>query len=421
MINLKSIYDTVNKAEAEKTAKAIEIQKLFDAGETEKGLAMKPELDALTKKAKEANEMYLSMRGASEGDENGKKFTPAKSEELIVNTDILKSHEYTTAFFKAMSNGVTIKEIKKNGVPEGMEVLMKALTETGGSPAGADGGFLLPTDFNNMIIERSRQFTDLSSFVNVETVHAYSGWRSIETTAAALPFALMTVDGSTAVPTSEQPAFTKIDYSVKDYGGILPVSNDLLNDTPVNIMTYLSGFFGKKLTLTNNSLILPILKAISATDITKANQNLVLDGIKTALNLTLDPAISVNSSIIVNQTGFNVLDQIKDGYGRPLLQPDPTNATTYFIFGRPVIKLADRLMANYIPAGGDGKNRSPVYIGDGKSFITMFSRSGLEMASTNIGGNSWANNNTEVRCITRKDTKKIDGDAACSLAIILDA
>lgn len=51
MIDLKKFYDAAVDAGTAKTAKAVEIQKLFDSGETEKGLAMKADLDALTKKS----------------------------------------------------------------------------------------------------------------------------------------------------------------------------------------------------------------------------------------------------------------------------------------------------------------------------------------------------------------------------------
>jgi HK97 family phage major capsid protein len=418
-INLKKFYDAAVEANTAKTAKAVEIQKHFEANETEKGLAMKPELDALTKKAKEAEEMYLSMRDAASGDDPAKSFVPAIDREKaneIKNSDILKSNEYVNAFFKALSSSMSPKDFKKSGIPSGMEVLTKALSETGGTPAGSEGGFLLPTDFNNMIIERRRQFFDLSQFVNVENVQAFSGWRAIEKAAAALPFTTFT--NNNAVPAAEEPAFVKVTYQVADYGGFLPVPNDLLDDTPVNLMAYLSGWFGKKVVLTNNSLILAILNALTAAPADTATPKTALDTIKTVLNVTLDPDISVNATIFVNQDGFNFLDQLKDGYQRPLLQPDPTNDTKYMIKGRPVALLANRLLPSTV--GEDTKTHSRIIIGDAKSAITLFARSGLEMMSTTVGGSAWANNNTEIRGIMRADCKQTDDDAVSAIDCIVD-
>lgn len=420
MIDLKKFYDAAAAAQTEKTAKAVEIQKLFDLGETEKALGMKKDLDTLNKKAQDAEEMYISMREASKGANPGEEFVPAtdrqKAQEMKDN-DILKSNEYTRAFFKALAVGASVKEFKRAGAPEDMRILMKALTETGGTPAGADGGFLLPVDFNNAIIQRQKQFYDLADDVNAENVQAFSGWRAIEKTVQTEPFAKLTVDGNTPIPNSNQPEFARIDYKLSDYGGRLPVSNDLLEDTPVNLMAYLSNWFGKKVVLTHNSLILPIFSALTAADVLNANLKTTLDVIKSALNKTLDPNVSVNASIFVNQTGFDILDNIKDEMGRPLLQPDPTAASKYLVKGRPVKLLADRLMPNY--AGADTKERAPIYIADGKSFVTVFARAGLEMASTNIGGDAWANNNTEMRGIMRQDVQRIDEEAACAIGLLL--
>jgi HK97 family phage major capsid protein len=422
MIDLKKFYDAAVEANTAKTAKAVEIQKLFETKDTvEKGLAMKSELDTLTKKSKEAEEMYLSMRDAAQGTDPAKMFVPAddrKAADEMKDGGILKSNEYTRAFFKALSMNASPKDLKKSGVSGDMEILMKALSETGGSPAGSEGGFILPIDFNNLIIERRRQFFDLSQFVNVENIQAFSGWRSIEKAAAASPFT--TFANNNPVPAGEQPLFTKITYQVNDYGGFLPVPNDLLEDTAVNLMAYLSGWFAKKVVLTNNSLILAILNALTETTVDVTLGKTGYDSIKTALNVTLDPDVSVNSTIFVNQDGWNFLDQLKDGLGRDLLQPDPTNVSKYMIKGRPVAMLANRLWPTTTGAETPTpKQHSRIIIGDGKSMITMFSRAGLEMMSTTIGGTAWTNNNTEIRGIMRADCKATDDGAVTALDAIV--
>jgi HK97 family phage major capsid protein len=420
MINLKKFYDAAVEAETNKKAKAVEIQKLFDAGDTEKGFTMKSDLDILTKKAKDAQEMYLSMTDAAQGDDHAKNFVPVDDRQKAADakdTNILKSNEYTNAFCKALSCNMTLKDFKKSGIPQGMEILTKALTETGGTPAGADGGFLLPVDFNNMIIERQRQFLDLSQFVNVENVQAFSGWRAIEKAVASAPFT--TFANNAPVPAAEQPAFTKIEYQVKDYGGLLPVANDLMEDSPVNLMAYLSKWFGKHVVLTNNSFILAILNALSAGAIDVTNNKTGLDAIKHALNVTLDPDISVNATIFVNQDGFDFLDQIKDSQNRPLLQPDPTNAAKYLVKGRPVALMANRLLPSTIGTETTPKTHSRIIIGDAREAITLFARSGLEMVSTNIGAGAFENNTTMVRGIMRADCKQTDDGAVTALDAIV--
>ena len=96
-----------------------------------------------------------------------------------------------------------------------------------------------------MIIERRRQHFDLSQFVNIENVRAFSGWRAIEKAVVAQPFTTFT--NNNPIPAAEEPAFMKVTYQVADNGGFLPVPNDLLEDTPINLMAHISNWFAKKL------------------------------------------------------------------------------------------------------------------------------------------------------------------------------
>lgn len=419
-INMKGAYDALTAARQAVTAKAAEINKLLDAGDTEKGLAMKDALKDLNDKAKAAEDFYLEMARTTGGDGIGEKFVPAggAKEKSDETEDILSTKEYLRAFCKALAANITPKDFKKTGVPDGMEVLSKALTGDGGTPIGADGGFLLPIEFNNLIIARRRQFLDLSAYVNVENVQAFSGWRAIEKTVAQQPFTTFTQ--SSTIPQSEQPAFEKINYQVKDYGGLQPVSNDLLEDTPANLMAYLSNWFGKKIVLTNNSLILTILNALTENPVDTANGKNAIDAIKHVLNVTLDPDISVNATIFANQDGFDFLDQLKDNYGRPLLQPDPTSDTKYTLKGRPTVLLANRLLPSTQGTETTPKTHSRIIIGDTESAITFFQRSGLEMLATTVGAGAFENNNTVIRGIMRADCQKIDDGAVTALDVVVD-
>ena len=107
--------------------------------------------------------------------------------------------------------------------------------------------------------------------------------------------------------------------------------------------------------------------------------------------------------IITNQTGFDAIDQLVDDTGRGLLQPDPTNATLLRLFGRPVVKVSDAQLPNL-----STNTYAPFYIGDGKEFATLFRKEGFEVASTDIGGDAWAKDSTEVRGIVRLGVSKFD-------------
>lgn len=165
--------------------------------------------------------------------------------------DVIRStNEYANAFSKALRSGVTVKRAR--GVEE-FAPLMKALQETGGSPEGADGGFLVPQDFDNMIHQLEKEYLDLSQLFTVETVTTLSGWRAVEQgTRKALP----KIAEMGTVGKDDQPKFAKVSYTVDKYGDRLPVSSELLEDNTAGLLQYLANWFGPKYILTKNTLLL---------------------------------------------------------------------------------------------------------------------------------------------------------------------
>jgi HK97 family phage major capsid protein len=256
-----------------------------------------------------------------------------------------------------------------------------------------------------------RSYVDLANYVNVENVNTLSGWRTIESFVAALP---MTKHTEMAEKTGEgeSPTFDQVEYTLDEYFDFLPVSNSLLQDTPVNLMAYLARWFARKVVLTHNSLILTLINALTGTAVTDKTKT--LGAIKTALNVTLDPAFSALAGMFTNQTGLDLMDSLVDGDGRPMLQPDPSNATALRVKGRPVVVLSDAHWANM-----SGPSKVRIAIGYGQEYCTLFQRSALEFASTTVGGKAWRSNSTEVRGIARLDCQEIDAAAMAVLKITL--
>ena len=418
-MDLKKYFDAANKAEARVQEIANQINELFDKGMTDKALEMRPQLDSAKAEAKDAHQLYLSMQAAHSGKPENH-FVPVSNDkpEPKETKELRASEAYKDAFIAALRSGATPDSVK-NGhhSAEKFGLLMNALSTTGGTPEGAEGGFLNPIEFDNMIHERMRQFIDLADprYFNVETVTAYSGWRAIETKTAELPFGTLTeLDVLGDDDETESPTFEKVDYTVVDKGGFLRVSNSFLQDTPTNVMAYLARWFGKKVVLTNNAMLLALVNALTPTAVTDYKK--LLGSLKTALNKSLDPAISARAKIYTNQSGFDLLDQLDDGTGRPLLQPDPSSLTTKRALGREVVVLSDAHWANL-----SGPARARIAIGDGTEFATFFRRMAFEMATTTVGGSAWRSNSTEVRGIMRADAKTMDDDAMVLLAVTLPA
>ena len=185
---------------------------------------------------------YDALKGGQE-----KNLQPAEPAKSKTRKEMLASNEYARAFCYALRHGIT----RKNGLGnENVQILYDALTEGGGSPAGTDGGFLVPQDIDNTIREMRRDLNPLAAIFNEETVTAPTGWRVIDTAPTA-PMPSINEMG-TVLNNSDQPAFGKVTYSLVKYGLRIPVSNELLNDEAANLMGYLSRWFAKKLVLTEN-------------------------------------------------------------------------------------------------------------------------------------------------------------------------
>lgn len=276
---------------------------------------------------------------------------------------------------------------------------------TEGTPA--DGGLIVPSDIQTMIREQMRALNPLSELFTVETVSTNTGSR-VRDTAPTNGFTKVAEMGT--ISKDDKPAFAKVEFTVEDYALIVPVSNDLLKDTDQNLLAYLSRWLGKKAVITENKLLLTLLTALdgSAASITETG---ALKTIKKLVNVTLDPIFGVSASFLTNQSGFNFLDSLEDGNGRPLLQINPADRTQYMVGGRAVHVVSDAVLPN--------NSTAPLYVGDFKSFGTLFRRQAMEIASTNVGGNAWNTNSTEVRAITRLAVAKFDDKAVAAGKITL--
>lgn len=317
-----------------------------------------------------------------------------------------QGNEYVNAFAEALKNGVSVRTV---GRYESLAPLANALTIGGGTPAGSDGGFLVPVEFDNMIQRKMKEFIQLADYFKVEPVTGYSGWRAVETTARREPLPL--VGENTAIGMTEQPKFSRVDYTIKKYGDRIAISQELLEDNTAGLLQYIAEWFAPRVVLTENSLLLGLLSSLKAVSLTAGRE---VQELKSTLNKDLNTAISRNAVILTNGNGYDFLDQLTDNNGRGLLVPNPADPDVYRFKGRPVVMAdADLIPGRKVTASGATKgDYDPVYIGYFRAFGTLFQRKAMEFATTNIGGNAWANDAPELRGIVRMDAQKVDESAA---------
>lgn len=110
----------------------------------------------------------------------------------------------------------------------------------------ADGGLIVPKDVQTAINQYKRTLPMLESLINTVPVVATSGSRVFEKIATMTPFADIT-DLTADLSDLGSPNFEKIEYNCTDRGGIMPVPNDLLNDTDQNLMDYLAQWIAQQI------------------------------------------------------------------------------------------------------------------------------------------------------------------------------
>lgn len=267
--------------------------------------------------------------------------------------------------------------------------------------AGEAGGFIVPTDEQTKINELKRALNPLSALVRVENVNTMSGTRVLEKASDMTPFA--SVAELAAIGEIDGPKFTQVKYAIKKFAGILPISEELLADSDQNLLAYVNGWLAKKSVATENAQILAVLKTLTKSPLTN------LDGIKDILNATLDPTISLMSSVLTNQDGFNFLDKQKDTDGRYLLQPNPLDSTQKLLFGKPVTVVSNKVLPTDTSVASTKK--APVIIGSFTDAVALFDRQATTLTGTSVGGDAWKRDSYDVKAVTRIDVQKFDDKA----------
>ncbi|PEC54159.1 phage major capsid protein [Bacillus cereus] len=346
------------------------------------------------KNVKNELDNYLAMKQIQVPD-------PVNSQAGVLPPASVKNEDpsYKEVFMKAIrGQNLTHEEASV------MQEYKAALSEN----AGKDGGFIVPEDITTTINQLKQTVDNLEQYVNVQPVSTNKGSRTLEKRASSTPFAPLSEYGKpNAMQEIASPEFERLSYAIEDYAGFLPVPNDLLDDTDQALEEYLRQWIAKKSIATRNYLILQELNKLTKVDFKDYK------GIKTALNVTLDPAFADGANIFTNQDGFNYLDQLEDKDGRPLLQPDPTNPTRKLLSGKPVIPLSNKTIAT------DKDGKAPFIVGNLKEAIILWDRKQLSIDMTTEGGNAWRTNTSEFRAIEREDVTPWDTEAVVYGQIIV--
>ena len=323
-------------------------------------------------------------------------------------------------------------EIKKDAIHEFAMAARNRFKNTMTEGTAADGGYTVPQDIQTKINEYKEAKFSLKKLVNVENVTTMSGRRIFKVKTTHTGFS--SVNEGAAIGQKATPTFSKIDYTIDKFAGILPVTDELLADSDANISNVLIKWLGDESVATENAQILSLINP-GSTGTNIASQP--IDGIKTALNVTLGQAYAENAAIITNDDGFNFLDTIKiTGSNEYLLKPakDQTAPTPYTLaVGArlvPVVVVPNAVFPSTVVATGDNAGTYiPFVVGDLKEAVAFFDRQQLSIMTSNTASINVTENDTTTvlsafesdltlfRGIMRFDVVSRDSDAIVKLCV----
>ena len=152
--------------------------------------------------------------------------------------------------------------------------------------------------------------------------------------------ALHTELQSTANSTS--PEIKEILWNLKTYTGRYVFTRELMDDSDYNWEAELQSRLVELRDNTEDDLIVTQLTS----GVTAVKPTNLIDDLKLILDSKLKPYDSNAASIVLSQSAFAQLDQMKDSEGRPLVQPNVTLGTGNVILGKTVTVVDDTLFPN---------------------------------------------------------------------------
>lgn len=353
--------------------------------DVEKAEEIMKEIESLQKEYDVEKKIYESEQKANELNEEQTK--AAKEEIDKQKEDEDDEKDSTKAFAKAVRT--MVNKTLNEGVAE-------------------SGGYTVPEDISTEVQRLRETKESLRDEITVKTVTTNAGQETYKTRGQATGFSSIEEGGK--IPKAGTPKFSRIAWKVTKYGGYMPVTNELLEDSDSNIMSLMTEWLADESRATWNALVLAIVAKKTAVELTD------LDGIKKALNVTLGSRFKATSKIITNDDGLNYLDTLKDNNGRPLLNPDPTDSAKLQLRAGATVVPVKVYANNTLPTKN---NKIPFIVGDLKEGIKGYERKELTLMASQtavVGSgdeqlNAFEEDLTLIRGIEREDIVTRDEEA----------
>lgn len=258
--------------------------------------------------------------------------------------------------------------------------------------------YLVPEDVRAEINELRKSYVSAKPLVNVSYTDALAGSETYE---SGNPTGLTDFDDGDAIAEEDGIKWVLKKFTIAFKGKLIPVSRILLGAAKASLMNYLNRWFVKNAVISENAKIFDTLKTGYNEGTPKALTG--WKALKKSINKDLDPSCKIDGVIITNQSGWTYLDEEEDKNGRPILQPNPANATEKLFQNMVVHVFPDAQLPNI------DATHAPVIYGSTKAGCTFVEHQALEFA---ISEHYLFNKNQNcLRVIEGFDAMSTDTDA----------
>ena len=225
-----------------------------------------------------------------------------------------------------------------------------------------DGGYTVPEDIVTRIIHLRESKESLLDEVTVTPVKTRSGRRTIKKRSQHEGF--KTVAEAAKFGRIATPQYTTLSYEIEKRGGVLPVTNELMEDSDANIAAEAENWLADEARVTANNQIREIIASKNAVDLSN------LDGILSAW-VKLGSSFRSTSKLITNDDGLLYLGLLKDGNGRYLLTPNPADPKKLQLCVGPHVLPVKTYSNDTLPTNG---TKIPMILGDLKEGVVYWDR-----------------------------------------------
>ncbi|WP_099973850.1 phage major capsid protein [Lactobacillus terrae] len=338
--------------------------------------------DATERKNTLSQEIRDLLDGEKPSEDNVKQ-ADEKAKEVQGLTVEIKSNNESLASYKAVANNEPAKEPAKDPEPvraltgnnvelrnaqnEYLKVNKREFraNETLSGLVSPDVGVTIPEDISYNPDQEIHTVTDLMKLVYVFPAKTASGKYPV---AKKVTDSLVTAEELEKNPELAKPQFKEVDWKVDTYRGALPLSQESIDDSVIDLVSFVGQQAVEKKVNTTNRKITDALKTFTAKSVAGES----VDDLKKIINVDLDKAYK--RDIVVTQSFYNYLDTLKDKNGQYLLKPAISEGSPEKILGLNVYVIEDELF------GAVGESHA--WVGDLKRAILFANRKEIQVRWT---------------------------------------